>query len=170
MEFDVNQELLYIAPTSSDLPFTIQMPTIMQNADSLTFANYYSAIAADTGAYIDLELENLFATDNGAVVMISRLVNLADSVLVMEPDYIDQLKTTFQTDSVQRDKIYVNGIRAVQFIITSASYVNFKLFLILENSQVQVDYFIPVTLYQDLIEHIQSSIGSIIPKLTKERK
>ena len=166
--FDVNLELLNKARQISDTPFTIQTPLIMQPVDSLSFANYYSAIATDTNAYISLELENLSAADNGAVIMISRLVNPADSVRIFEPGYIHQLQATFQTNSVQRDKISINGIRAVQFIITSADYVNFKLFLLVETSQIQIDYFIPAALYQDLVEHIQSSIGSIIPKHTKE--
>jgi hypothetical protein len=66
--------------------------------------------------------------------------------------------------------VSINKIPTIQFIVTSENYINIKLFLILEPSTIQVDYFIPSHQYSEKLEQIESSIGSISHKKKEEKK
>ncbi len=168
VSFDVNQELLKEAPILRQLPFSMQTPLDMQDADSLDVANVNASMAADTNAFTKLELRRLSQSQAGSVIMISQLLNPRDTNMIFTDDYLERLKESFHTNSVHRDKLSINGIRTLQFIITSPEYVTFKLFLLFEKAVFQIDYFIPGNLYEAQIEHVQSTIGSILPKHTKE--
>ncbi|MBT4033445.1 MAG: hypothetical protein HOE61_01705 [Candidatus Marinimicrobia bacterium] len=107
---------------------------------------------------------------SGMVVTVSSIDSLETVSKILDDNYLEQLKTTFSTQSVIRNKVSINNISTVQFIVTSEDYVNIKLFLIFEPSIFQVDYFIRSDQYYELLEQIESSIGSISRKKTEEKR
>ena len=170
VNFTVNTQMLGASYNSQLVPFGIDYPRAVQVVDPTELLNLRESIQADTNAYFKIELLDLKRSTSGMVVTVSSIDSLETVSKILDDNYLEQLKTTFSTQSVIRNKVSINNISTVQFIVTSEDYVNIKLFLIFEPSIFQVDYFIRSDQYYELLEQIESSIGSISRKKTEEKR
>ena len=170
VNFTVNQQILGLSYISSQVPFSIDYPLDVQAVDSVDIMNFRESIQADTNAYFKIELLDMKRSTAGMVVTVSLIDSAETASRILNDNYLEQLKTTFNTESIIRNKVSINKIPTIQFIVTSENYINIKLFLILEPSSIQVDYFIPSHQYSEKLEQIESSIGSISHKKKEEKK
>ena len=170
VEFSVNADLLGESFYSPLLSFSIDYPLEVQVVDSAEILNLQESIQADTNAYFKIDLLDMKHSSRGMVITVSIIDSIETVSKILNDHYLEQLKTTFNTRAIIRNQVSINKIHAVQFIVTAEDYVNIKLFMLFEPRIIQVDYFIPGHQYYELLEQIESSIGSISHKKKEEKK
>ena len=170
VEFSVNADLLGESFYSHLLSFSIDYPLEVQVVDSAEKLNFQESIRADTNAYFKIDLLDMNHSSRGMVITVSIIDSIETVSKILNDHYLEQLKTTFNTQAIKRNQVSINNIHTVQFIVTSEEYINIKLFMLLKPSIIQVDYFIPDHQYYELLEQIESSIGSISHKKKEEKK
>ncbi len=170
VDFSVNADLLGESFYSHLLSFSIDYPLEVQVVDSAEILNLQESIQADTNAYFKIDLLDMKHSSRGMVITVSIIDSIETVSKILNDHYLEQLKTTFNTRAIIRNQVSINKIHAVQFIVTAEDYVNIKLFMLFEPRIIQVDYFIPGHQYYELLEQIESSIGSISQKKKEEKK
>jgi len=170
VNFTVNAEMLGTSYHSQLPSFSIAYPVDVQVVDSIEILNLRESIHADTNAYFKIELLDMKRFASGLVMTVSLIDSLESVSKVLEDNYLEKLKATFSTNSVTRNLVSINQIPTIQFIVTSESVINIKLFMLFEPNIIQVDYFIRSDQYYALLEQIESSIGSISHNSKEEKK
>jgi len=170
IDFTVNEAVLGTSYLSESIPFNLRYPMDVQAVDSTDFLTIRESVNSDTNAYFMMKLLDIKRSTSGSVVTISIIDRLEEKSKILDDQYMEQLKTTFNTNSVIRNKVLINNIPSIQFIVTAEDYINIKLFLLFEPNIFQIDYFIPSGQYYELLEQVESSIGSISLKNNKEKK
>lgn len=167
VEFNVNPSLLS-SPLLIDTSFWIQMPSDWPEVDSGTFDAAKRAIDNDTLSFFGLELLKAFKSEKGVSCVISRVVDQTPVFDLLNKDFEDLLKSSFQTEDVVKGTFRVKGNNIIQYRIIAKPIIAFKLFCQIEVNVYQIDYFIPTSLYYAEIRKVESSIGSLTSD--KERK
>ena len=170
VDFTVNADMLGTSYHSQHPSFSIDYPRDVHIVDSIEVLNFRESIQADTNAYLKITLLDMKRADSGLVVTISLIDSLESASNILDDSYLEQLKTTFSTNSVIRNEVSINQIPTIQFIVTSKDLINIKLFMLFEPNIIQVDYFIRSDQYYALLEQIESSIGSISRNYKEEKK
>ncbi len=170
VEFSVNADVLGESFSYSLLSFSLNYPRDVQPVDSAAFLNFQESVKADTNGYFKIELLDMKQSTQGTAVTISKIDSNEILTKILNDNYLEQLKATFDTQAIIRNTVSINNIPTVQFIVTSKDYIIIKLFLLFEPNFIQVDYFIPSHQYYELLDQIESSMGSISHKSKEERK
>ncbi|MGB2697769.1 MAG: hypothetical protein WBD28_07920 [Candidatus Zixiibacteriota bacterium] len=167
VEFNVNLDLLS-SPLLIDTSFWIQMPSDWPEVDSETFDTAKRAIDNDTLSFFRLKLLRAFKSEKGASCVISKVVDQTPTFDLLNKEFEDILKSSFQTEDVVKGTFRVKGNNVIQYRIIAKPIIAFKLFFQIEGNFYQIDYFIPASLYYAEIRKVESSIGSLASE--KERK
>ena len=75
-------------------------------------------------------------------------------------NFINKLEISFPKESIHQDKFTINDIKVNQFIATNKTHTTFHLFIELDNLYL-MEFLIPLETYEQQIQAIESTIGTI---------
>lgn len=159
--FDVNTNLLSTQRYIINNKLELKMPKGYSNIDDDKFIIFKKTIESDSAAFFNMALLNVFNSPNGSYSVISKIVSDKNVFEEVDSTYYALLVENFNTKNITIGKVKINGIGAIQYIISTNNTVIIKLILCADNSYYQIDYIIPLEYYEEELRSIESSIGSI---------
>lgn len=160
--FYVNASLLSKTPTTIDNIFQITYPLDFNQIEDIDFQKIETAIESDSTSFFQLSLLAIYKSSWGSTSILSKIISEGDVFNEIDTSYLNLLAENFRTNNINIGKIKINGINAIQYLITTKNKVIIKLILNVNNSYYQIDYIIPLEIYEKELKKIESSIGSII--------
>ncbi len=161
IEFDINTNLLSETPETIDNVFQITFPLDFNKIDDINFQKIKTSIDSDTTSFFQLSLLAVYNSINGGSSILSKIISKKDVFNEIDSTYYNLLVVNFRTKNINRSKIKINGIKTIQYIITTEEVVLIKLILNIRGFYYQLDYISPLSIYKEKLKSIESSIGSI---------
>ncbi|RQV97722.1 hypothetical protein EH221_03555 [bacterium] len=162
--FNINRNLLSQAWTDSTTYFSFCHPKGWHSADSLTLHTIRSRMKNEYKLQ-NFKLVQLFSDSlNTDFCSVSRVdlrneMSNADSIVQF---FNQQITKKFDGSEINHAKIKIDDYQALQYRIITPDRVLFKLIFINTHPEIiQLDYAIARSTYQEIIESVESSIGSI---------
>lgn len=159
---NVDSNLLSKTPTTIDNIFQITYPLDFNKIDDNNFKKIKMAIESETTSFFRLSPLVIYKSSNGNTSILSKIISEENVFNKIDTTYHNLLAENFRTNNINIGKIKINGINAIQYLINTKDTVIIKLILNVNNSYYQIDYIIPLEIYEKELKKIESSIGSII--------
>lgn len=160
--FDVNTNLLSTKKSIINNNIELRMPIDYSKIDDDKFLIVKETIESDSAAFFNMALLNVFNSPNGSYTVISKIVSDKNVFEEVDSTYYALLVENFKTKNITIGKVRINGIDAIQYLISTNDTVIIKLILCVKDSYYQIDYIIPLEYYEKELRSIESSIGSIL--------
>jgi len=160
--FNVNTKLLSAEQSFFNKKLEMRLPVDYHQIDNDKFLTVKKSIESDSTAFFKLSLLSVFNSPNGSYSIISEIVSDKNIFEEVDSTYYELLAENFKTTNINIGKVKINGINVIQYLITTIDKVIIKLILNVNNSYYQIDYIIPLEIYEKELKKIESSIGSII--------
>lgn len=160
--FNVNTKLLSAERFFINNKLELRMPIDYHQIDDDKFLTVKETIESDSAAFFKMSLLSVFNSPNGSYSIISKIVSDNNIFEEVDSAYYALLAENFKTKNINIGKVKINGINAIQYLITTNDTVIIKLILNVKDSYYQIDYIIPLEIYEKELKFIESSIGSII--------
>lgn len=161
IEFDINTNLLSETTETIDNVFKITFPLEFNKIDNINFQKIKRTIDSDTASFFQLSLLAVYNSVSGGSSILSKIISKKDVFNEIDSTYYNLLVTNFRTKNINQSKIKINGIKTIQYIITTTEIVSIKLILNIRGFYYQLDYIFPLSSYKEKLKSIESSIGSI---------
>lgn len=161
IEFDINTNLLSETTEMIDNVFQITFPLEFNKIDNINFQKIKRTIDSDTASFFQLSLLAVYNSVSGGSSILSKIISKKDVFNEIGSTYYNLLVTNFRTKNINQSKIKINGIKTIQYIITTEEIVSIKLILKIRGFYYQLDYIFPLSIYKEKLKSIESSIGSI---------
>jgi hypothetical protein len=159
--FDVNTNLLSTKRSIINNKLELRMPIDYSKIDDDKFLIVKKTIESDSAAFFNMALLSVFNSPNGSYSVISKIVSDKNVFEEVDSTYYALLVENFKTENITIGKVKINGIDAIQYLISTNDTVIIKLILCVKDSYYQIDYIIPLEIYEKELRSIESSIGSI---------
>jgi len=160
IKFDVQEELLSEIYYIDGEEFSFRVPKRFSSVSDSDFTKLKTFLINDSTAYFPIVLLNAFVTKSGMSCIVSK-INKKNVFNKLNKNYMEILKNNFNTDNIIRGEFSIHNIKVIQYTISSKEIVGFKLYCFINNKYYQIDYFLPVSIYEEESKGIESSIGSI---------
>ncbi len=161
IEFNVDTELLSSLPLVIEDVFELRIPKDWYKLNDDNFIKFKNVIESDSAAFFKISLLNVFNSPNGSYSIISKIISDNNVFEKIDSTYITLLAENFKTNNINIGRININGINTIQYLISTKDKVIIKLILKIKKSYYQIDYIIPLEIYEKELKKIESSIGSI---------
>ena len=159
--FNVDENLLADTPVMIDNNFRIKYPLDFNEIDGINFQTIKTTIDSDTKSFFQMSLLVANNSLKGSSSILSKILSEKNVFNELDSNYYNLLVDNFGTKNVNKGKIKINGIKTIQYIITTPEFVLIKLIFYLKGFYYQLDYIIPFSIYEENLRSIESSIGSI---------
>lgn len=168
VKFNVDANLLSKTPTTIDNIFQITYPLDFNEIEEIDFQKIKTSIESDSTSFFQLSPLAIYKSSGGITSILSKIISEKDVFDEIDTTYYNLLANNFETKYIDQSKIKINGINTIQYIITTTEVVLIKLIFHVRDFYYQLDWISPVSIYEEKLESIESSIGSILD--TKEVK
>jgi len=158
VEFNVNYEKLSNYYTFSDSS-TIFYPPKKWNKNNKS--DVYKLNEKLSDDVIDIILEDIFTSPGGSYILISKVQSEKSNFNYIPEDFLELMKTQFGVDNIIYHTFFINNILVREYLIDTEEVIIFKNFINSNNQNYQLDYIILKNSYNEDIESIESSIGSL---------
>ncbi len=169
IEFNVDNKLLSDKSKIVDGNFDIHYPEGFNSIVGNNFNRIKATIDSDSTSYFPLSLLSIHNTVSGSSSILSKIQATSEVFNKLDSNYTKLLSKNFNTKNINQSHIKINGIKTIQYIITTNEIVLLKLIFKVMENYYQLDYIIPLTEYEKELKSIESSIGSIIKKTEVKR-
>ena len=159
--FNVDKNLLSKTPTTVENIFQITYPLDFNKIDDNNFQKIKTSIDSDSSSFFQISLLTVYNSLSGYSSILSKIISEKNVFNELDSNYYNLLVDNFRTKNVNKGKIKINGIKTIQYIITTPEIVLIKLIFNLKGFYYQLDYIIPLSIYEENLRSIESSIGSI---------
>ena len=159
--FNVDSNLLSKTPVTIENIFQITYPSDFNKIDDINFQKIKTVIESDTASFFRLSPLTVYKSSSGSTSILSKIISEENVFNKIDTTYYNLLANNFEIKKVNQGKIIINGIKTIQYIITTQEIVLIKLIFILKGFYYQLDYIIPLSIYKENLRSIESSIGSI---------
>lgn len=164
LTFKVNQTLLGEKFIDNDLGFSFSPPKSCLPISEEKIQKINDRLKKETAIAnsIGVEPHTVFLNENDQFVcVISILPTLSDADSA-NAAYQQAIESHYKNSQVSQADFNHNGLKIYQSLITNQNIVQFKLVVIQsQGKSFQIDYVIQKLIYQDNLEAIESSIGSL---------
>jgi hypothetical protein len=160
--FNVNTNLLSAKRSLINNKLELRMPIDYHKIDDDKFLAVKKTIESDSTTFFKMSLLSVFNSPNGSYSLTTKIISDKNVFEEVDSTYYGLLVENFKTRNINIGKIKINGINVIQYLITTNNTVIIKLILNVKDSYYQIDYIIPLEIYEKELKFIESSIGSII--------
>jgi hypothetical protein len=160
--FNVDSNLLSKTPTTIDNIFQITYPLDFNQIEEIDFQKIKTAIESDSTSFFQLSPLAIYKSSGGSTSILSKIISEEDVFNEIDTTYYNVLADNFETKYIDQNKIKINGINTIQYIITTTEVVLIKLIFNVRDFYYQLDYIIPIYIYEEKLKSIESSIGSVL--------
>jgi len=164
IEFDINKSLLSAIPVTIENAFHVTYPVDFTEIDKTDFKMIKTAIESDSTSFFQLSPIAVYKSSGGSTSILSKIISEEEVFDKIDTTYYNVLANNFETRYIEQSKIKINGINTIQYIITTTEVVLIKLIFHVRDFYYQLDYIIPISIYEEKLKSIESSIGSIHKK------
>ncbi|MEE9573442.1 MAG: hypothetical protein V3W20_10370, partial [Candidatus Neomarinimicrobiota bacterium] len=160
--FNVNTNLLSAKRFLINNKLELRIPIDYHKINDDTFLTVKKTIESDSTAFFKMSLLSVFNSPNGSYLLISKIISDKNVFEEVDSNYYELLVENIKTRNIDIGNVKINGINVIQYLITTNDTVIIKLILNVKDSYYQIDYIIPLEIYEKELKFIESSIGSII--------
>jgi len=160
--FNVDSNLLSKTPTTIDNIFQITYPLDFNEIEEINFQKIKTSIKSDTTSFFRLLPLEVYKSSSGSTSILSKIISEKDVFNEIDTTYYKLLANNLETKYIDQNKIKINGINTIQYIVTTTEVVLIKLIFNVRDFYYQLDYIIPKSIYEENLKSIESSIGSIL--------
>jgi len=162
VKFNVKANLLSQTPTIIDNIFQITYPLDFYEIEEIDFQKIKTSIESDSTSFFKLSPLAINKSPGGITSILSKILSENDVFDKIDTTYYNVLADNFETKYIDQSKFKINGINTIQYIITTTEVVLIKLILHVRDFYYQLDCVIPISIYEEKLKSIESSIGSIV--------
>ena len=161
INFKVNNQILTKNYNFDNRSFNMKFPQNVSLINDSVLHQLKTNIDNDTSGIFQLNFLSAFQSEIGLSILLCKIKGGSNFFNTLDNQYINSLKLVFETEEIHVGQYLHNNIKFKQYTIIAQELVLIKLFFSVNNNFYQLDYMIPKNLYKELLEQLESSIGSI---------